>query len=71
MAKGGTDLPEVGNLPLENIDEDLNNLYLQTVIDESSKGAIKGPEEIIEDFALVLGDRIGGKTTKDIYVSVD
>ena len=62
MAEGGKDLPKVGDLPLENIEEDLNKLYLTTIIDAGSKGAIKGPGEIIEDFALVLGDRIGGKT---------
>ena len=57
MAEGENDFADVGDLPLENIEEDLNKLYLYTVIDAGSKGAIIGPDEIIEDFALVLGDR--------------
>ena len=40
MAEGGTDdLPVVdGDLPLETIDEDLNKLFIQTVVDAGSKG---------------------------------
>ena len=56
--EGGKDLPEVGEFPLENIEEDLNKLYLQTVIDAGSKGTVVGPGEVIEDFAIVIGDRI-------------
>ena len=53
MAEGGNYLSEVG-------EDDLNRLYLDTVIDAGAKGLILGPGEIIEDFALVLGDKIGG-----------
>ena len=70
MAEGGQDLVEVGDVPLENIDEDLNKLYFQTVIDAGSKGAIVRPEEIIEDFALVLSDRIGVKTKSNCYIFI-
>ena len=70
MAEGGQELPEVGDVPLENIEEDLNKLYFQTVIDAGAKGAIMGPEEIIEDFALVLGDRIGGKTKSNRFLFI-
>ena len=70
MMEGGQDLPEGDDVQLEIIEEDLNRLYFQTVIDAGSKGAIIGPGEIIEDFALVLGDRIGGnrKFNRFLYI---
>ena len=61
MVESANDMPEITDLPLDNIEEDLNKLYIHTVIDAGSKGAITGPEEIIEDFALIISDRIGGK----------
>ena len=61
MADGGKDLPTVGDMSLENIEEDLRKLYLQTVVEAGAKGSIVGPQEIIEDFAFVISQRIGGK----------
>ena len=58
MTEGEKDIPEVGDISLENIEEYLIKLYLKTVIDAGSKGAIVRNH----DFALVLGNRIGGKT---------
>ena len=78
MAEGRNDSLKVSDLALENIEEDLNKLYLHTVIDSCAKGAVTGPEEIIEDFALILSGRIGGNITQillwildNIIVSID
>ena len=62
MAEGGIDdLPVMeGDLPLETIDEDLNKLFIQTVVDAGSKGTFVGPTEVLEDFTLLISDRVGG-----------
>ena len=69
MAESGKDFPEFDDIPFQNIDEDLHKLYLQTVFDTGFKGEIVGPQEIIEDFALVLSDRLGGKHIWIIIIS--
>ena len=63
MAEGGIDdLPVVdGDIPLETIEEDLSKLFIQTVVDAGSKGTIIGPTEVLEDFALLISDKVGGK----------
>ena len=61
MAEDCINLPVLeGDLPLETIDEDLNKLFIQTVVDAGSKGSIVGPSEVVEDFALIISDRVGG-----------
>ena len=71
MAEGRNDSLKVSDLALENIEEDLNKLYLHTVIDCGAKGAITGPEEIIEDFALILCGRIGGNIVQTLLWILD
>ena len=71
MAEGRNDSLKVSDLALENIEEDLNKLYLHTVIDSGAKGAITGPEEIIEDFALILCGRIGGNIVQTLLWILD
>ena len=63
MAEGGIDeMPVVdGDIPLETIEEDLSKLFIQTVVDAGSKGTIIGPTEVLEDFALLISDKVGGK----------
>ena len=63
MAEGGIDdLPVVdGDIPLETIEEDLSKLFIQTVVDAGSKDTIIGPTEVLEDFALLISDKVGGK----------
>ena len=62
MAEGVSDYLRVveGDLPLETINHDLNKLFIQTIVDAGSKGTIIGPTEVLEDFALLISDKVGG-----------
>ena len=61
MAEGGGYFQPVDDdLPFENIEENLSKLFLQTVVDAGTKGSIVGPAEVLEDFALIISDRVGG-----------
>ena len=44
----------------ENVEEDLHKLFIHTVLDAGIKGSILGPDEVIEDFAMVLSEKIAG-----------
>ena len=62
MPEGVSDYLRVveGDLTLETINDDLNKLFIQTIVDAGSKGTIIGPTEVLEDFALLISDKVGG-----------
>ena len=45
----------------ENVEDDLNKLFIHTVFEAGTKSTILGPDEVIEDFALVLSEKVAGK----------